>query len=148
MKKLEERKPKIQETLDDVLIGDEALKNEFGDPVVEVVVLGGIQPSENVKAFLKLPLKFRTYSKPDKDAVKVQVEGRAARQRWIIRDKESQGREEDFEAYRRRKERKEDDKRPLRGSKLDYTKIPVTDFLANKFVNLPHPASEEQEIRI
>ena len=116
--------------------------------MVEVVVLGGIQPSENMKAFLRLPLKFRTFCKLDKDAMSVQTEGRSARQRWIIRDKNAQGVDEDFETYRRRKERQEESKEPLRGNNtLDFSNIPVTQFLANKFIHLPAPASEEQKVK-
>ena len=147
LEKLESLKPKLPEELDGVLLSDDKLRAAHGDPVGEVVVLGGIQASDNMKAFLRLPLKFRTYCKPDRDAVTVQTEGRAARQRWVIRDKNQNG-EEDFETYRRRKERQEDEKAPLRGNKLNFTRIPVTQLHSNKFIHLPKTASEVQEIRI
>ena len=146
-KKLEDMKPKLPEELNGVLLSDAKLKDAFGDPVVQVTVLGGIQPSDNIKAFLRLPLKFRTFAKPSRDDIIVQTEGRAARQRWIIRDKNANG-DEDFDQYRRRKERQEDLKQPLRGNNVDFTNIPVTQLLCNKFVHLPAPAAEEQEIRM
>ena len=110
-------------------------------------MLGGIVPSENMKAFLRLPLKFRCYTKPDRDEAVVQVEGRAARQRWVLRDKDQAG-PETFQEYRRRKERQEDQKQPLRGKVVDFSRIPVTQLLCNKFIQMPSPASQEQEIRI
>ena len=148
MKKLQDLKPKLPEVLDGILLSDEKLREAYGNPTVEVVVLGGIQASENIKAFLRLPLKFRSYCKPDRDTAVVQNEGRAARQRWIIRDKNTNG-VESFEAYSRRKERQEDQKEPNRGNgHIDFSNLPVTQLMANKFIHLPAPASEEQEIRM
>ena len=78
----------------------------------------------------------------------VQAGGRAARQRWVLRDKETVG-PETFEAYRRRKERIEDEKLPERGNNhVNFSYIPVTQLACNKFIQMPSPASQEQEIRI
>ena len=42
-----------------VPLDDETLKKTFGETGVTPIILGGIQASENVNAFLKLPLKSR-----------------------------------------------------------------------------------------
>ena len=113
-----------------------------------MVALGGIIPTENMKAFFRLTLKFRCYNKPDSDEAVVQAEGRAARQRWVLRDKDKVG-PESFEHYRARKEKEEDDTLPLReGNKVDFSYVPVTQLLSNKFIHMPSLATPEQEIQI
>ena len=39
---------------------DTKLEEEFGLQEVKPIILGGIVASENIKSFLRLPLKFRT----------------------------------------------------------------------------------------
>ena len=111
IRKLEAHKPKLPVEINGIPVGDEQLENTFGTPVVEVVALGGITPSENMKAFLRLPLKFRTYAKLDREEAVIQAEGRAARQRWVLRDKERTG-PETLKAYNRCTEIIEDEKLP------------------------------------
>ena len=148
LRRLQGLTPTIPEEINGIPLSDQKLEDQHGTPVVEVVALGGIVPTENMKAFLRLPLKFRCYQKIDREEAVVQAEGRAARQRWVLRDKELVG-PETFDQYRRRKERIEDEKLPEKGNKhVDFTRIPVTQLLCNKFIQMPSPASPEQEIRI
>ena len=67
-----------------ILVSDERLEECIGNPVVEPVILGGIQATHNMKEFLKLPLKFRSPQILDKREHNVQVEARAAKERWTI----------------------------------------------------------------
>ena len=120
---------------------------KFGRPVIETVCLGGIVPSENMKAFLRLPLKFRMFSKPKEEEHLVQAEARGARSRMIIRDKAARG-PETFEEYRLRKEQQEDARQPLQDKKVDFTNVRATDVPSNKFINMPGPAPERLEIQI
>ena len=147
LEKLERHRPQIPGEISGIMLEESALRDTFGDPTQEVMILGGIQASDNIKAFLSLPLKFRTYCKPEREHAETEAEARAAKQRWVIRDKNTHG-QEDFDAYRRRKERREDAREPLQGTKVDFTNIQVTQLLANKFIHLPNPASEVQEIRM
>ena len=84
------------EELNGILLGERSLQGAFGDPIVKIVALGGITPTDNMKAFLKLPLKFRTYPKVQEEDMAVQTEGRAARQWWILWDKKAQKGPENF----------------------------------------------------
>ena len=62
---IEKQKPKkesIPATFRDILIGDAELKEKFGDTEPKVAIYGGIEASENVKEFLKLPVNMRVYN--------------------------------------------------------------------------------------
>ena len=45
-----------------VKLGDKELLDKFGDSAPKIACYGGIEPSDNVKAFLSLPAKFRIYT--------------------------------------------------------------------------------------
>ena len=47
----------------EILIGDEELEAKYGECVPEVAIYGGIQASENVKSFLRLPANLRLYNR-------------------------------------------------------------------------------------
>ena len=115
----------------------------------EVICYGGITPSQNMKAFLRLAAKFRIFPKPQKEYHKVQCEGRSARQRWVIRDKAANP-GEDFEQYRRRKEREADNREPYNRErkKVNFTRTRATSLLCNKTITMPAPAPEHQEMKI
>ena len=89
--------PSIPEVINGILVGDSGLLDKFGEPKVEVVVLGGIIASANMKAFLRLPLKYRLFCKPKEEEHLVQTEARGTRSRWVIRDKEARGRVETYD---------------------------------------------------
>ena len=101
------------------------------------MILGGIDASENVKAFLSLPHKFRTFSKLEKLDHQIQVECRAARSRWTLRDKDKHP-GETFEEFRRRREKEEEDREPLRENKaVDFSHIRATQLNCNKVIHMP-----------
>ena len=128
-------------------MSDQELEECLDTPVVEALVFGGIDISDNVKAFLRLPLKFKTTAKLSRTSHQVQTECRAARQRWRIRDKIQHG-PEDFEAYRRRKERENMDRLPVQGNCVDFSQIRVTSLQANKYIHMPKPAPDRDEVAI
>ena len=69
-----------------------------------------------MRAFLSLLIKVLTFCKPDREVVEKETEARAAKQIWVLRDKQTHG-EEYFKAYMRRKYRTEDHRLPFRGNK-------------------------------
>ena len=111
------------------------------------MVFGGIDLSKNMKAFLSLPLKFRVYPKPDRLDFETQIEGRKVRTRWRLREK-IQHPNETHESYRARKEDQEEERQPLRGKKVNFTKVRVTDLLSNKLIYMPRPAANRDKILI
>ena len=67
---------KLSEELAGVIFGYQNLQASYGTPVLEPLIYGGIIPSDNIKAYWVLPLRFRIYRKPQKLDSKVHVEGR------------------------------------------------------------------------
>ena len=74
-----DRFPGIPEFFQGVGLGEECLEREFGNPQIEPIVLGGIQASENMKAFLRKPLKFRVFPKILLKDNKVEAEASSAK---------------------------------------------------------------------
>ena len=101
----------------------------------------------NMVAFLSLPLVYRLFPKIQREPVEIQNEGRSARQRWTIRDKSAHG-PETFEDYRKRKETEEDARQPRQGDQVDFSNLRATDFLSNKVLHMPGPASHKEELKI
>ena len=137
----------IPDQISGIPVDDERLEEEFGSPAIEPVILGGIVPSDNMKAFQRLPLKFRTYPKIKKDFMEIQTEGRASRQRWNIKDRKNFP-AENHDAFRVRKEREEDERNPLQGNRVDFTKLRVTSLLCNKMTHMPKEESAREELMI
>ena len=71
-----------------VLIRDKELLDRYGEDKEEGLVLGGIVPSEEVKAFLRLPPKFRTYGKVKERDFRINAETAAAKQRFAKKSEE------------------------------------------------------------
>ena len=145
--KLENLKPRVPDHVGGVPLDDETLKNTFGETVVTPIILGGIQASENVKAFLKLPLKVRTYPKAEKKEFKTQAEARSTRSRWRIRGRKVHS-GETLQEERTRVEQEEDFRAPVQGNRVRFSHLRVTDFEANKMIHMPQPASNREEIMI
>ena len=80
-------KPTIPVTYKDILIGNKELEEEFGETDVKVAVYGGLNVSNNVIEFLKLPSKFRVYENMSITKAKRRIEESAAGERWDIMDR-------------------------------------------------------------
>ena len=141
------RPNRLPTELSGIILGDQELASRFGTPVNKPLILGGIQASDNMKAFLSLPLKYRVFQKPRKDDFKVQVTGRGVRQRWNLRDAKNHP-EESQEDFVIRKENTEVERQPLSGKTVNFKNLRSTDFMCNKFINLPKPATPREEILI
>ena len=86
-----------------ITIGDRLLKEKFQAPDPEVVVLGGIVPTANMIAFMKIPVKTRIHPKVDQFRHEVECEATADKERWTVQDMEQHG-EETIQARLSRKE--------------------------------------------
>ena len=75
------------------------------------------------------------------------MEARATRQGWTIRTKNAKGLEI-YEQFARSTEQEEDARQPLRGKTVDFSKMRVTSLQFNKFVSMPKPADEREELGI
>ena len=138
----------LPEEVEGIPVDDERLSQEYGTPAITPVILGGINASNNVKAFLSLPHKFRTYKKLERLDHQIQVEGRAARTRWTFRYKDKHP-GENFEDFRRRRELEEEEREPLRENRnVDFSNLRVTQLNCNKVINMPKPRPDREEIQI
>ena len=143
--KLRKRVVNIPEVFAGIKVGDTVLNDEYGDPNVEPVILGGIEPSDNMKAFMNLPVKFRVYDKIDKDEYKVQTEVTAAKERWGYREMEENG-DEDNNTRATRRELENRAREPLQNGELDFTKLRVTQLACNKVIYMPPAANDRAEM--
>ena len=116
---------KPPDELEGIPVSDDKLEEMFGEPSVEPVVLGGIEASENVKNFLKLPLKFRLFPKINVKNAQIEVESKACKQRWSLKDKYFNGNETPEERLER-KEKENRKREPLQGNKVNFGNVRVT----------------------
>ena len=73
---------KVPEELEGVPVADRLLQEKCGTPEVEGLVLGGLEVSDNVRAFLRLPPKFRVLPEPSLREAEIGAEEAAAKQRY------------------------------------------------------------------
>ena len=84
---------------------DDILLEMFGEDRSEGLILGGIEASDNVKAFLRLPPKFRTFRDFKDRDFRVQVETAAAKERFSKVQEDIMGRLDELERLRERHRR-------------------------------------------
>ena len=65
-----------------IKIGDKELQEEYGNPDPDVVILGGIEPSANMIALMKIPVKLRIFPKIKRKGHNIEVETMADKERW------------------------------------------------------------------
>ena len=53
----------IPDKFEGIDLSDKNLREKYGDPTKEPAVYGGIQITEDISKFLKLPVGFRTFSR-------------------------------------------------------------------------------------
>ena len=143
-----DRHPGVPDVYQGITLGDEALQQQFGDPVDQPVILGGLEVSENVKAFCLLPFKYRLFPTVRRKDHKVEGEARAAKQRWTAADiANHQG--ESFADRASRLEGENWRREPYqRDGKVDFTSIRVTQLNFNKLVYMPEASSWANEVII
>ena len=132
-----------------IKIGDKELQEEYGNPDPDVVILGGIEPSANMIALMKIPVKLRIFPKINRKGHNIEVETMADKERLIAMDFNEHG----VEDPQQRLSRKEQEKRrrdPLQPSKreVEFSYMRVTQMQCNKQISRPGQINNKQELRI
>ena len=71
-----------------IIIGEEELREMFGYVECEPITYGGLEVSQAVKTFVKVPPKLRTFGGVNILDIDIECEALAAKQRWGVRDPE------------------------------------------------------------
>ena len=128
-------------------VGDQELEDRFGSWQEEGVILGGIQASSNVKAYLRLPGKYRILEEVNVQEGKVQAEATGARQRHSTA-KELREPSGSNEERLQRREKEWEEREPLQGDLVDFTGLKATDLLSNKRIGMLPKIPEGAAIKI
>ena len=127
---------------------DEKLLEMFGEDRSEGLILGGIEASDNVRAFLRLPPKFRTFQDFKDRDFKIQVEVAAAKERFSKVQEDIMGRLDELERLRERHRVEKLREPEQEGGVVSFCRLKVTDFLSNKRVSMPPRLEEEEEVKV
>ena len=119
----------IQETVPDVyldiLIGEKELEERYGEEVPKVAIYGGLEVSDNVIKFLRLPASVRLFNKIDKIVAEKKVEESATIDRWEVMSREGENREERLtpEEMRRKRDREFLERKPCNKDRINLSKL-------------------------
>jgi hypothetical protein len=139
----------IPDVYKEVLVTDEALREAFGDEKPEPKIYGGIEASDNVKAFMILPANLRRYDKVDIFKEEVKAEVTATKQRWTVAETEVEGYEALTAEQKRVKIDKDKADRVSHNDKrVDFARVRATEMTHNKWITLPKPVKIRAEIKI
>ena len=147
---------KLQKTVIDIpdiyagiKVGDQILREQFGDQGSDPVILGGIQKTANMEAYMRLPGDFKTFGKLNKEAFEAEVETVAAKQRWGQRE-HCENPEESNSERRSRRDTENDDREPFRAreNQVNFSRLRVTQFKSNKVIFMPSPLDARDEVKI
>jgi hypothetical protein len=139
----------IPDTFREVLITDEILAEAFGNEDPEPRIYGGIEASDNVMAFMKLPSNLRRFQKMDLITEEVKAEITATTQRWTIREMEDEGEERlTVDERKIKKDNEAAERKICDGVKVDFGKVRATEMPHNKLTYMPKQAEIREEIKI
>ena len=106
-----------------------------------VTIYGGIQLSQNVISFLKLPARMRIYGNIDRVTGQKKTEEFAAGQCWEVRSNIEINRTGmTSDQIRAEKDKEYQERRPFTNIELDMTKCRFTDLLSCKDLIMPGSA--------
>ena len=113
------------------------------------MILGGIQRTANMDAYMILPGDFKTFGSINKQAFETEVETVAAKQRWGQREHAENPGESNIER-RSRRDTENDEREPFRAreSQVNFSRLRVTQFQSNKVVFMPSPLEAREEVKI
>lgn len=132
-----------------VIVNDEALIEAFGDEKPEPKIYGGIEASENVKAFMILPANLRRYDKVNTFKEEVSAEETATKQRWTIAETEVEGYEELTTEQKKIKiDKDRTDRTCYNTTRVDFGRVRATEMSHNKWITLPKAVNIRSEIKI
>ena len=132
----------ISDVYQGIIVGDDALKDEFGDPQIEPAIYGNIEPSANVLEVLKMPAMYRLYVSYNSVDQEMETEVTAAKARWNVQEVIEHG----DEVPRSRLDNRM--REPRLENKVDFTKLRATQLPFNKFINMPTKAPGNDEVVI
>ena len=81
-------KNEIHDKYKDVLISDKELSEKFGDTDPGVLVYGGIDVTENMRHYLRLPSKLKLYGRFKITDEEVRAEAETVKARWDKRERD------------------------------------------------------------
>ena len=116
-----------------------------------MAVYGGIELTDNIKEFLKLPAKFRIYGRIEKVQADLFAEEGATMERWDIRDRkerEEEGQRMSPDQLRNQKDKEYLARKACTSEIIDLGKIRATDLPSNKEIHMPGPANLKEEMEI
>ena len=134
------------ENYEGIPVTDQGLEDKFGYWIEEGVILGNIEASDDIKAFMRLPAKFKLYEPLDEKEFRIQCEATSAKQRFSkAQDGDNNITNEDRAIYR---EQAIDRRHYIQQNEVDFTKMRASDFPSVKFIKQPPNLSERDEITI
>ena len=125
------------------------MNDKFGEIKVSVAIYGGIQPSQNVISFLKLPARMRIFGRLDRVTGQKKTEEFAAGQHWEIRtniENDRTGMTPD--EIRKEKDKEYLERKACKKDCINLAKLRATDIPNCKDIMMPNPAPLKDEIDI
>ena len=122
----------------------------FGDQEDDVLIYGGIIPTDNMKQFLRLPAKLKLFNKVVRTKEEVKAEVEATKARWDERDRDERSQDEPIsnDKLRIEKDKEYKERKVGFGGVIDLSKITPTDIPTSKEIITPGPAVIEKELKI
>jgi hypothetical protein len=142
-------KKKVPEKYEEVIVSDEALRKEFGETVIEPRVYGGIDVSEDMAEFLKLPASLRRFPRVSELKEEVRAEITATKQRWTVREMDEEGVDKlSIDERKIKKDRDKEERKVCDGKRIDFARVRATEMSHNKTINMPKQVELRKEIKI
>ena len=136
---------KVPDNVAGVNIKDEILIEKFGDKAKEPAVYGGIEITDEIKDFLKLPAGLRLFPKMNLMQDEARAEEAAVIERWNIMSGDC---EMDPEELRSKRHEENKLRMVSDGKKVNFSNMRATDFPQNKDLIVPQPVRIKDELRI
>ena len=136
-----------EDTVDGIIFKDKDLHKKFDNPTVEPVILGGIEASDNVKAFLRLPDKFKLVEKLSQREAKIEAEVSVAKMRLNVRDWE-EGENKDAKDILLEREREHKDRSVYSNGCINFSNVRATEMKHNKVSYPVKLDDKDREVKI
>ena len=136
----------IPEVVRGVRLTDRFLVSKFGDQQDEGLVVGDIEVSDNVRAFLRMDPKFKTYCGLNEDEFQVDLEHTATKQVFSrLEDAKEDISNEIRSLARHERNRRRDF---YTAGSADYSRMRTSDFKFTKRIGQPPDLPEREQTKI
>ena len=119
----------------------------FGYVECEPITYGGLEVSQAVKTFVKVPPKLRTFGGVNILDIDIECEALAAKQRWGAREVDKHP-GITTEPLRLNRDIDFDKRQIVNGERIKFANQRPTDMRFNKCLDLPDPIDEDQKAQI